>query len=129
MRQRAMADTTSSTPAASVQQGLDDAADQAGRHLYLQADEVDTIGKSIAFLVQEILLNGFDSVDHKDLAARIALVLEAMPSARPLILGMQFSIFEENYMDALTQAHLLVEREHALMEMARARQAQGGSHR
>ncbi len=89
--------------------------------LLLRIEEVDTIGKSIAFLVQEILLKGFDSVDHADLAARIALILEAMPSARPLVIGMQFALFDGDYAVALDHARLIVEREGALMELALAR--------
>jgi len=88
--------------------------------LLLRIEEVDTIGKSIAFLVQEILLRGFDAVNHADLAARVALILEAMPSARPIVLGMQFAIFDGDYALALEHARLLVEREAALMELALA---------
>jgi len=89
--------------------------------LLLRIEDVDTIGKSIAFLVQEILLKGFDSVDHADLAARVALILEAMPSARPIVVGMQFAIFDGDYAVALDHARLLVEREDALMTLALAR--------
>jgi len=88
--------------------------------LLLRLEEVDTIGKSIAFLVQEILLRGFDAVDHADLGARVALILEAMPSARPIVVGMQFAIFDGDYAVALDHARLLVEREAALMELALA---------
>lgn len=89
--------------------------------LLLRIEEVDTIGKSIAFLVQEILLKGFDAVDHADLAARVALILEAMPSARPLVIGMQFALFDGDYAVALDHARMIVEREGALMELALAR--------
>ncbi|MGU9981123.1 hypothetical protein ACJ4V0_13885 [Phreatobacter sp. HK31-P] len=89
--------------------------------LLLRVEEIDTIGKSIAFLVQEILLKGFDAVDHADLAARVALILEAMPSARPLVIGMQFALFDGDYAVALDHARMIVEREAALMELALAR--------
>lgn len=89
--------------------------------LLLRAEEIDTVGKSIAFLVQEILLNGFDGINHADLAARIELILKAMPSAQPIILGMQFALFDGDYALALDHARLLVERETTLMATARAR--------
>jgi hypothetical protein len=123
-----MTELTSHLPAASDQDMANHASSPLTQHLLLRAEDVDTIGKSIAFLVQEVLLNGFDSISHADLAARIELILKAMPSARPIILAMQFSIFEENYAEALSYAHLLIEREGELMELARARQAQGSSH-
>jgi hypothetical protein len=88
--------------------------------LLLRAEEIDTVGKSIAWLVQEMLLNGFDAISHADLAARVEAILAAMPSARPIILGMQCAIMEENFALALDHARLLVERETALMELALA---------
>ena len=90
-----------------------------GSLLPLREADIDTIGKSIAFSVQEMLLNGFDSVSHADLGARIELILGAMPSARPLVLGMQFALMEEDFMLAMEHALLLVEREAELMALAR----------
>lgn len=90
--------------------------------LLLRAEEIDTVGKSIAWLVQEMLLNGFDAISHADLAARVEAILAAMPSARPIVLGMQFAIMEENFALALRHASLLVARETALMELALAHQ-------
>lgn len=98
------------------------AGDSLELGLLLRADEIDTVGKSIAYLVQEMLLNGFDAISHADLAARIEAILGAMPSARPIILGMQFAIMDENFALALDHARLLVERETALMELALAHQ-------
>ncbi|WP_296574820.1 flagellar biosynthesis repressor FlbT [Phreatobacter sp.] len=103
-----------------VARALPDAPAARELGLLLRIEEVDTIGKSIAFLVQEILLKGFDAISHADLAARIALILEAMPSARPLVLGMQFALLEEDFALALDHARLLVEREQALMALALA---------
>lgn len=87
----------------------------------LRAEEVDTIAKSIAFLVQEMLLRGFDAISHADLGARIGLILGAMPSGRPIVLAMQAAIMDENFALALDHARLLVEREAALMALARTR--------
>lgn len=89
----------------------------------MRVEDVDTIGKSIAWLVQEMLLKGFDAISHADLAARIELILQAMPSARPLILGMQFALMEEDFALALDHALLLVEREAELMALALAGRA------
>ncbi len=86
----------------------------------IRIEDVDTVGKSIAWLVQEMLLKGFDAISHADLAARVELILKAMPSARPLILGMQFAILEEDFALALDHALLLVEREAELMALALA---------
>ena len=122
-----MAETVSNPASAMDSDLADDTAPARELGQLLRAEEVDTIGKSIALLVQEILLNGFDSVDHADLAARIELILQAMPSARAIVLGMQFAIFEEDYALALDHARLLIEREHELMELARARQMSGAA--
>lgn len=91
--------------------------------LLLRAEEVDTVGKAIAFLVQEILVNGFDSICHADLARFVELLLEAMPSGRPLVLGMQFALMDGDFAGALDHARLIVEREAALMALARAAEA------
>lgn len=90
--------------------------------LPLRQEEVDTIGKSIAYSVQDMLLNGFDSVSHADLGTRIELLLGAMPSARALVLGMQFALMEEDFMLAMEHALLIVEREAELMDLARRQQ-------
>jgi hypothetical protein len=90
---------------------------------WIRQDEVDTIAKSIAFLVQEILLNGFDSISHADLAARIDVLLAAMPSGRSLVIELQQGLFEGDFMTAMHRALDLVDREHALMVAARNRQA------
>ena len=90
---------------------------------WIRQDEVDTVAKSIAFLVQEILLNGFDSISHADLAARIDMLLGAMPSARPLLIAMQASLSEGDFIAAMHRALDIVDREHALMAGARARMA------
>ncbi len=86
----------------------------------LRIEDIDTVGKSIAWLVQEMLLKGFDAISHADLAARVELILKAMPSARPLILGMQFALMEDDFALALDHALLLVEREAELMALALA---------
>ena len=90
-----------------------------GSLLPLRQEDVDTIAKSIAFSVQDMLLNGFDAVSHADLGARVELLLGAMPSARTLVLGMQFALMEEDFMLAMEHALLIVERETELMELAR----------
>ena len=110
-------------PAGSAILALPDAPAPRELGLLLRIEEVDTIGKSIAFLVQEMLLKGFDAISHADLAARIDLILGAMPSARPLILGMQFALMEEDFALALDHARLLVEREAELMALALAAQS------
>jgi hypothetical protein len=91
----------------------------------LQIEDIDTVGKNIAWLVQEMLLKGFDAISHADLAARVELILTAMPSARPLILGMQFAIMEEDFALAFDHAALLVERESELMAKALAARGAG----
>ncbi|MCA0317677.1 MAG: hypothetical protein LCH88_06355 [Proteobacteria bacterium] len=90
--------------------------------LLLRAEEIDTVGKSIAWLVQEMLLNGFDAISHADLGARVEAILQAMPSARPIVLAMQFAIMDEDFGLAFRHASLLVARETALMELALAHQ-------
>jgi hypothetical protein len=109
-------------PVSTETHGIAGPADALELGLLLRAEEVDTVGKTIAFLVQEMLLRGFDAISHADLAAQVEAILEAMPSARPIVLGMQFAIFEENFALALEHARLLVERETALMELALAHQ-------
>jgi hypothetical protein len=90
---------------------------------WIRQDEVDTVAKSIAFLVQEILLNGFDSISHADLAARIDALLAAMPSGRSLVIDLQQGLFEGDFIAAMHRALDLVDREHALMVAARNQQA------
>lgn len=93
---------------------------------WIREDEADTVARFIAFQVQEILLNGFDSISHADLAARIDTLLAAMPSARPLIIALQAALFDGDFIAAMHRALDLVDREHALMAAARARQAGPG---
>jgi len=115
-------------PGGSANLALPDAPAARELGLLLRIEEVDTIGKSIAFLVQEMLLKGFDAISHADLAARIDLILGAMPSARPLILGMQFALMEEDFALALDHARLLVEREAQLMALALAAESTAPVH-
>jgi hypothetical protein len=109
-------------PVSTETHGIAGPADDLELGLLLRAEEVDTVGKTIAFMVQEMLLRGFDAIRHADLAAQVEAILAAMPSARPLVLGMQFAIFEEDFALALEHARLLVERETALTELALAHQ-------
>ncbi|WP_439576137.1 hypothetical protein [Phreatobacter sp.] len=90
---------------------------------WIREDEVDTLAKSIAYQVQEILLSGFDSISHADLAARIDALLDAMPSGRPLVIALQGHLFDGDFVAAMHRALDLVDREHALMAAARAQEA------